>query len=393
MYIHSLCGMNSTLRYGIDNLLQDTALLNKRLTLVTNDAACSSSGVISRVALLEKGFNIVQLFSPEHGISTAGEDGVKQDHHTDLLTGLPVYSLYGSSLQPGLNLLQHTDAVLYDIPGIGCRFYTYLWTMTLVMEVCAAAGIPFIVLDRPDPTGALLQHAEGPWLDEVNCASFIGRWNIPVRYCCTTGELARYFAATRLPGLSLQVIPCTSYHRAMTAERDFDFTPTSPAIQTIESAFLYPGMCLLEGLNINEGRGTGFPFQCCGAPWIQSGRLLQKWKEKQVAGLHAEAGAYNPSSGLYAGTTCYGLKFTITDSSQLQPVRAGLSLLASLMELYPGLLKERAYPTVANPDGSGHLDKLLGIPGSFQLLREDILPDPDVNPRWAISMNPYLLYP
>lgn len=384
--------MTTLLQYGIDVMLLSAAYKNKRLALVTNDASITAAGEKSRAALLRKGFTIVRLFSPEHGISTTGEDGLKQDHHTDNLTGLPVISLYGENMEPAPAMLNDVGAVIFDIPDIGCRYYTYLWTMTHVMEACERNNIPLVILDRPNPTGAVLQNAEGPWLDELHCSSFIGRWNIPLRHCCTLGELARFFAAIRLPRLQLQVIACNNYQRYQMAKDDFHFIPASPAMQTIESALLYPGMGLLEGINVNEGRGTAIPFQCFGAPWISSDAVKKSWQAKMVPGVEAVAINYIPESGLYAGTQCHGLRFIITDSKQVQPVAAGIHLLQTLIHLYPHQLTERAYPTVANPAGTGHLDKLLGLQHSFSRLQRFAAIDTTVNPEWEEKIGPYLLY-
>jgi len=146
--------------------------------------------------LLDAGFNIVKLFSPEHGLDVKGVDGATIKDGVDALTRLPVISLYNEKLQPDENDLKDIDMVLFDIPDIGCRCYTYLWTMTYVLEACAAYNKKFIVLDRPNPVSGSLRFAEGPMLDEAHCSSFIGRWNIPLRHSCTLGELALYFNAS-----------------------------------------------------------------------------------------------------------------------------------------------------------------------------------------------------
>lgn len=158
--------------FGIDLLLADPGeWKNGRLGLVTNNAATTSSGEASRGALLRNGYNLVRLFSPEHGLSTKGADGVAQPGEVDPLTGLQVVSLYGDHFRPSMEELADLDLVLFDIPDAGCRFYTYLWTLTHVMEACAAAGKKLIVLDRPNPLSGDLFKAEGPMLDEKNCAS------------------------------------------------------------------------------------------------------------------------------------------------------------------------------------------------------------------------------
>lgn len=256
------------IQFGIDQLLAAPGeWKNGRLGLVTNNAATTSGGEASRTALLRNGFNLTRLFSPEHGLSTKGADGVAQPGEVDPLTDLQVVSLYGDHFRPSMEELADLDLVLFDIPDAGCRFYTYLWTLTHVMEACAAAGKKLIVLDRPNPLSGDLFKAEGPMLDEKNCASFIGRWNIPVRHSCTLGELALYFNATRVSGLDLEIIKVQHWNRQQTVDQSgWFFVPTSPAIRDTATIALYPATCFLEGVNVNEGRGTPDDFNLCGAP-------------------------------------------------------------------------------------------------------------------------------
>lgn len=378
------------IQYGIDVLLlQAAAYRSQRLALVTNDAALTVDGKPSRAALLQAGFNIVRLFAPEHGLTRTGDDGAAQPNGTDALTGLPIVSLYGNQLAPQTADLSDIDAVLFDMPDIGCRFYTYLWTMTHVMEACAAHGKPLLILDRPNPTGAQLHMAEGPWLNEAVCSSFIGRWNIPLRHCCTLGELARYFAATRLPQLQLIVVPVSGYERRHDALLNFPFVPTSPAMQTVQAALLYPGTGLWEGLNLNEGRGTAAPFALCGAPWLNNQALAEQW---QLPGLQVLPHDYTAAAGPYTGEHCHGLLLQVTDADAFYPVRSGLALLQAIAQAHPDQLTERPYPTAANPSGLGHLDRLLGQPGSFAhlLSGEDFVTD--IAAEWEGMMGEYLLY-
>ena len=385
--------MQQLIRYGIDVLLDLPELYRKkRLGLVTNDAATTSYGILSRIALINAGFNVVHLFSPEHGINRTGADGAAQQNGRDLATGLPVTSLYGLRLAPDQKDLEEIDLVLFDIPDIGCRFYTYLWTLTHVMEACAAAQVPLMVLDRPNPTGAMLDQAEGPLLDEASCASFIGRWAIPLRHSCTLGELASYFAATRIPGLSLEVIKAGNYRRNQTALQHFPFVPTSPAMQDVQTAMLYPGMGLLEGINVNEGRGTAEPFRICGAPFISAEELLEAFRLENIAGAAAEPIHYVPIDGVYAGIECHGLRLTVTDPEVMKPVALGIALLQSLFRLYPNNIEKRLYNTAANPSGDGHLDKLLGVKNAFEMLQSGSEIDTTVHPVWSQTIAPYLLY-
>jgi uncharacterized protein YbbC (DUF1343 family) len=383
--------MQQPIQSGIDVFLQQAAAYNnKRFALVTNNAATTSTGTLSRVALLQEGFNIIKLFSPEHGITRLGVDGAPQPNQTDPVTGLPVISLYGEKRKPTLADLADIDEVLFDIPDVGCRFYTYLWTLTQVMQSCAQYHKPIIVLDRPNPLDTQFTMAEGPFLDEVHCASFIGRWSIPIRHSCTLGELALYFAATKLPSFHVVVIPVYNYHRH--TRHTVSFVPTSPAMLHLQTAMLYPGTGLLEGVNVNEGRGTDTPFELCGAPWINKEDLLEAWLTNHIPGIHTQAITYTPQNGIYAFTPCHGLQFTITNPNLLRPVAMGIALLQTLLQLYPQQLTQRPYPTAANPTGNNHLDKLIGIHNAFEKLKAGQQIETNVTPTWEQTMKEYLLY-
>lgn len=360
--------------------------------MLTNEAAITSEGQPSRQYLLEKGYRIIRLFSPEHGLFANQPDGAKVGDEMDNLTGLPVVSLYGENLKPAMDQLEGLDAVLFDIPDVGCRFYTYLWSMTYMMEACTEAGLPFILLDRPNPIGGNLMLAEGPMLDEANCASFIGRWSIPIRHCCTLGELALYFQATRLPALKLEVIPCANWTRDKSfLEAGYAFTPTSPAITDAETALLYPGTGLLEGIYISEGRGTAAPFKQAGAPWIHS----EKWKDAientEIKGVDITENRFVPEWGLYKGEVCNGLSFKVINPSIFRPVEFGIQLISQLMVCFPNEVQPRLYQTVANPSGANHLDRLLGVKDSFiQLSGGNLYRTACID--WQKTISPYLLY-
>jgi len=376
---------------GIDQLLQQHQYKAIRLALVTNNAAFTAAGIHSRAALLQQGFLLVKLFSPEHGLTAKGADGAFQHHTTDELTGLPVISLYGDRLAPAAADLADVDAVLFDIPDVGCRFYTYLWTMTHVMEACASYGKPLIIADRPNPVSGDLTMAEGPWLDEEACASFIGRWNIPVRHCCTLGELAQYFKASRIPALQMEVITVKNWSRDQVATKE-GFVPTSPAIREPETALIYPGTGLLEGVNVNEGRGTEQPFRICGAPWIDAEALWLAFEKEPIDGLGSQPCSYVPLESLYAGQHCHGLQFTVTDPTKFRPVAMGLHLQQTIARMYPGHLEERLYRTQANPSGAAHLDKLLGVKDAFRKIKCGEIIFTEVASEWAGMIQPHLLY-
>lgn len=375
---------------GIDSFISEPGISKEyRFAIVTNNAAFSAERVLSRLALVKEGFNLVKIFSPEHGISVKGEDGAFQHHSVDIKTNLPIISLYGDRLKPTEEDLGDIDIVLFDIPDVGCRFYTYLWTMTYVMEACAAFGKNFIVLDRPNPVSGDLAMAEGPMLDEENCSAFIGRWSIPIRHCCTLGELALYFSNTKIKKADLKIIPVKNWTRDQIPN---DFYPTSPAIQNISTALVYPGMGLMEGINVNEGRGTDKPFLQFGAPWINAEELHHQLAEELIFGIKTKPCSYIPDDSLYSGEQCHGLELTLTDEKTFYPVAFGIKIIALLMQLYPTYIQERFYHTNANPSGKAHLDKLLGIKNAFDLIRSKASIDTNVFQSWSEEITPFLLY-
>src|SRR6187402_69899 len=306
---------------GIDTFLQDPEVnKNSRFAIVTNNAAFTSARILSRLKLVNKGFNLIKIFSPEHGISVKGADGLYQKNSIDIKTALPIISLYGDRLMPTEEDLKDIHIVLFDIPDVGCRFYTYLWTMTYVMEACTKYNKPLIILDRPNPIGGNLEMAEGPMLDEKTCASFIGRWSIPIRHSCTLGELANYFSIKKVKGLDLKIVQIKNWDRGRIAN---DFYPTSPAIQNISTALVYPGMGLLEGINVNEGRGTNKPFLQFGAPWINAEQLQMEMRNKKTASIETKPCSYFPIDSLYKNETNYGLELNLTDANKFQPLAFG----------------------------------------------------------------------
>lgn len=399
--------MNSILS-GIDILLASPpAWKDSRIGLVTNHAACTANFKPSRQALLEAGFRITRLFSPEHGLDTIGVDGEEMQDGVDPLTGLPVTSLYGSKLAPDQKDLAEVDVILFDIPDIGCRFYTYLWTMTHVMEACAAHGKHLLIADRPNPLSGRLDLAEGPLLDEHNCNSFIGRWSIPIRHSCTLGELALYFKSTgssrilqtNADSFQLDVIRCHKWQRILFYPQCYhSFVPTSPAIPVFESALLYPGLGLLEATNISEGRGTATPFRVAGAPWMDGTRVASLINELHPNGVVARPINFTPAEGKYAGQKCNGIMLHVTDPAVFRPVGLGWLLIRLIKKLHPAFFTWAPYPTYVNHAGARHLDLLTGLKDAESLvagLSENDIEDIGsyTNPGdWRNRVAPYLLY-
>ncbi len=387
------------IQFGIDNLLlQNPAWKSHNIALVTNHAATTNQLIPTRKALLENGFNIIQLFSPEHGLDVKGADGNFIQDGIDDLTQLPIISLYGSKLQPSEEDLQNIDIVLFDIPDIGCRYYTYLWTMTHVLEASAKHKKQFIVLDRPNPISGILDLAEGPLLDEENCRSFIGRWKMPLRHSCTLGELALYFNTTKQLNAKLEIITCSNWNRNQFQPNwKIDFVPTSPAIKNFNAALLYPGLGLLEATNMSEGRGTNQSFEIAGAPWFDASMVCSLFNQIQDDVVLTE-NQFIPIDSKFKNEKCEGVQFNILNPTTYQPVFTALLFIKLAKDIHPQYFQWKPYPTNVNPTGTQHLDKLLGIPNSeaifnlpFQQFLQQIQQIKKVQ-NWQNEVESYLLY-
>ena len=352
------------IRFGIDRLITSSDVPRPaRLGLVTNDAArlASDVNVTSRVALREAGFSLVRLFGPEHGIGASAADGAHVADGIDPLTGLPVISLYGQTHRPAGGQLDDLDVVMFDIPDVGARFYTYIWTLSHVLEASADANKPLVVLDRPNPIGGDLDACEGPTLEESKFSTFVGRWNIPIRHGLTVGELATLWNAERAIGADLRVIQMIGWTRDMHwPDTGLPFVPTSPAMPDYLTALAYPGTCLFEGTNLSEGRGTDAPFRTIGAPWVDADAVAQRFNALDLAGVIARPMQFTPAGRKYAGELCRGVRLDIGDARGFRPVAASLHLLGIVLDLHRDRFRWSPYPTAANETGGGHFDRLAG---------------------------------
>jgi uncharacterized protein YbbC (DUF1343 family) len=363
----------SSVIFGIDRFLSTPDPPPGTLGLVTNDAARLALEPMksSRLSLLQAGAELVRIFSPEHGLGADAADGAPVTNGVDPLTRLPVTSLYGADVRPPPEALAGLDAVLFDLPDVGVRFYTYVWTLSHVMEACAQAGLPLVVLDRPNPLGGVLSAAEGPLLDVEAFGSFLGRAAIPVRYSLTTGELARLLKAEWNLGLDLRIVPCQGWRRSMHwPDTGLPFVPTSPAMPSYWSALLYPGLCLMEATNLSVGRGTLRPFQMVGAPWLAQEATAPMFNALGLPGVRAEPCTFTPGQEPYPGLPCGGTHLRVTDPRAFRPVGAALHLLAVIIRIHRGEFRWAPYPSAANPTGEEHFERLVGRSGIRQVLEE-----------------------
>ncbi len=355
------------IKFGIDVLLSsELDWKNKRIGMLTNDAAKTSNGIESRLALKNAGFNLVKLFSPEHGIQTIGADGALMEDGIDAITNLPIISLYSTRFKPSPSEIEDIDIMLFDIPDAGTRFYTYLWSMTYWIEAAATNNKEVVILDRPNPLGGQMDRAEGPMLEEA-VSSFIGRFNIPIKHQCTLGELAKYFNQTQSWNAHLTVIPCEGWKRVkLFYDWHLPWVNPSPALQNIESTILYPGLCFFEATNISVGRGTKYSFEWIGAEWMNLNAV--KMTCQHVLGEDLKIEDINLTiniQGIQKGVN--GLRFKVIDPENYEAVMTGLLLLKVVKDIHPKDFKWMPYPTQANPTGNDHLSLLLGISNAEQL--------------------------
>lgn len=388
------------MRRGIDALLSGEAprrvedLRRGRVGLITNDLALTGSLDRGRAALHAAGWRIDALFAPEHGISGLAREGAVIADEVDDITGAPVHSLYGERLAPTLDELAGLDALLIDLPDVGARFYTYIWTMSYALEACAQAGIPLVVLDRPNPLGGCLDTVEGPMLDE-RCQSFVGRWPLPIRHGLTLGELARHFARTRGIDVEVEVVRVVGWHRDSTALADaLTWMPPSPNLPSPATALLYPGTCLAEGVNLAEGRSTAHPFRMMGAPFIDGERLSAAFTALDLPGVRAVPYGFTPLVRDHAGEYCGAAMLFVTDPQAFRPVHSGVRLLALIEELHPGSLAERDGAPMPGESDTSALEKLFGLPGAFSQIVSGAWNDPErfAVPGWRDAVADDLLY-
>ncbi len=321
-------------RTGIDVLEaeQFAPLAGLRLGLITNQTGLDSSGR-STIDLLQTapGVTLAAVFSPEHGLSGRLEG--RYPSVTETISGIPVYSLYGRVRRPTEKMLEGLDALVFDIQGIGARFFTYHTTMGYAMEAAAARGLSFFVLDRPNPITASI--VQGPVMD-ADIISFTGYFPLPVRHGMTIGELATLFNAEKQIGVDLRVIGMEGYRRGdWYDETGLAWVSPSPNLLTLTEAVLYPGVAMVEGANVSVGRGTPTPFELVGAPWIRADDLSAYLNGREVQGVRFIAADFIPEKGRYKAKTCHGVRLILTDRRTLNPAVLGLEIAAALYKLFP----------------------------------------------------------
>ena len=305
-----------------------------RLGLIAHPASVTSDLVHAADAILTAGYDLRALFGPQHGARGEKQDNmIESGHYLDPVTGLPVHSLYGDVRKPTPAMLDGLDAVLFDLQDVGVRVYTFVWTMALAMEACAEAEIRFVVLDRPNPVGGARR--EGPVL-RPGYESFVGLHPVPLRHGLTCGEMARWLNEERGIGCDLAVVPCDGWRRSMLGrDTGLAWVMPSPNLPTPDSCTVYPGMVLLEGTNLSEGRGTTRPFEHFGAPWLDPAALAARLADARLPGVRFRPCHFEPTFQKHAGRLCGGTQLHVTDPRAFEPVRCAVEIIAAARALAP----------------------------------------------------------
>jgi uncharacterized protein YbbC (DUF1343 family) len=317
----------SRVRTGLDALPgRPGDLRGARVGLVAH-AASVTSGLQHAVPLLAaaRGLKLAALFGPEHGIRGDAQDLVEVGDAKDARSGLPVHSLYGASRVPTARMLQGLDALVFDLQDVGSRYYTFIYTLLHVMQACAAHGVRLVVLDRPNPIDA--ESVDGNVLDPV-FRSFVGLHPLAVRHGMTVGELALMFREELELDVKLRVVRMRGYRRAMSFEdTGLPWVLPSPNMPSVDTAYVYPGGCLVEGTNLSEGRGTTRPFELVGAPWLDAERLARDMEKERLPGVRFRACHFTPTFQKHAGLVCGGVQVHVTDRRRFRAFLTYLVLL------------------------------------------------------------------
>jgi len=356
---------------GLDNVSEHLYLFkNKRIGIITNHTAYDSQGqFILEVFTGMQEMSVAAIFGPEHGIHGNVENGTTISSRYDSTLNIPIFSLYGENLKPTSEMLYNVDILVFDIQDIGIRFYTYINTMALSMEAAAEHGIPFVILDRPNPINGIT--VEGNILNP-EFSSFIGMYPLPVRHGMTVGELAQMINGEGwlANGITadLKVIPMKNWKRKLWYdETGLNFIQTSPNIPDLETAIIYAGLGLLEGTNISEGRGTKTPFKIFGSPWIDGMKLANELNSLGLAGMSFSDTTFTPRDipGItehtkYNKKKCSGIYVVITDRDNFQPYQSGIHIVNTIYQMYPDSLTWR----------KNHFDRLCGTADVRRTIQE-----------------------
>jgi uncharacterized protein YbbC (DUF1343 family) len=335
-----------SVRLGVDVFLEERKSLwrGARVGAVVHPASVRANLQHTADALFaERSFELLALFGPQHGARGEKQDNmIESDHYRDPETQVPVHSLYSETRRPTGEMLHDLDLLVYDLQDVGTRVYTFAHTMAYCMEACAAHRKRVIVLDRPNPINGT--HVEGNLL-APEFRSFVGLFPIPMRHGLTVGELALFINSEFGIGCDLTVVPMQGWHRSQWFDQTgLPWVMPSPNLPSLESATVYPGLVLVEGTMLSEGRGTTRPFELVGAPYINGRLLADRLNSLHLPGVHFRAAWFEPTFQKWAGTLCGGVQLHVTDRLSFEPYWTGITLIATIKALYPDSFAWREPP-------------------------------------------------
>jgi uncharacterized protein YbbC (DUF1343 family) len=274
------------------------------------------------------------IFGPQHGLYGQTQDNmIEWEGVRDPRFGTPLFSLYGRNRKPSHEMLREIDVLVIDLQDAGARLYTYIWTVKLCIEACSEAGIPVWVLDRPNPVGKL--PCDGPVLKK-EYFTFVGGASIPLCHRMTIGEMALWIREKYYPACDLEIIWMEGWRRdSIFSETGLQWVLPSPNMPTLQTAIVYPGMVLIEGLNLSEGRGTTIPFELFGAPFINSQKLLKNLASRDLKGCRFREHDFIPTFNKYKDQVCHGIQIHVTDIAKYYPVAVALEIFDAIIETSP----------------------------------------------------------
>ncbi|HEY0481553.1 MAG TPA: DUF1343 domain-containing protein [Kofleriaceae bacterium] len=334
-----------TVQTGLARLASEGSSLleGRRLGLLVNSTAVDAQ-LRHAIDLLHarSDLKVTALFGPEHGVRGDAQDMIAVDAARDSRSNLPIHSLYGTtaaSLTPTPQMLEDIDVIVYDVQDVGSRYYTFVWTMVLAMRACAAAGKAFCVLDRPNPIDGL--HIEGAMI-APGFESFVGLVSCPNRHGMTAGEIARWRHTVEKLDLELVVLGMRGWQRDMRFDHTgLPWVLPSPNMPTPDTALVYPGMCLVEGTELSEGRGTTRPFELAGAPYLDGHRLAADLTAMQLPGVMFRPAIYTPMFQKHHGKPCGGVQLHVTNPETFRPYRTGVAFVKACYDQSPASFRWR----------------------------------------------------
>ena len=324
------------LQTGLDRLIKEPGrwLSRQRIGLLCNPASVDSRFEHAR-RLIDQAFprQLKALYSPQHGFFAEKQDNmIESGDLLDPVLQIPVYSLYGKSRKPDARMFEPIDVLLVDLQDVGTRVYTFIYTLSYCLEAARQYGVRVIVLDRPNPINGI--HVEGNCL-ATDCASFVGRYPIPMRHGLTIGELAKLFNDHFAIGCELEVVAMNGWQRDMLFDdTGLGWVAPSPNLPAPASTLVYPGQVILEGTNLSEGRGTTQPFELFGAPYLDPAKVVSALEKADLPGVILRPAVFEPTSNKWQATPCRGFQIHVTDPARYRPYATTLHLLRAILSVH-----------------------------------------------------------